>query len=468
MIISTGTILAFAGLRMVSRVADPIIKDAYNKISGKEKREEESNRRKIDEKYQADLKLKQVDFEQRLQFAEKQFVDNINEWNRQTFYKNCWPLRNPFEMPIGYDIKYNDNKAINCNFKLLEFNIAGKDKHIVPCRVISALKNSSHPYAETINANLSSFILNNYPANGTSATISEIGAWRDDVPANDASVNYLYTGLKGQPVMVLMPEFVNDGSTVVFKIFSWGLGEDLPYPCGYELGRLNMHPLMLQSIYDATIRVYKMGQQLDYDNKVYSHELLHNFKIISDLNKRKLSGEYETLMLSYLKYAPELKAEVEEQMRTKVSGMFCAVAGMYADTYHLLEYHTMPQLPKILPSIPGIEYLLEPLKGYYFNLLKAAELNDMGAEFTSDLYLSVADAFSKFPFTYENQEQVIAPFIAKGIGIYLQDKGLGLTSEEAEDIPTLRDEINDKPSLKRSETVQYANEIMRRSNMEEF
>ena len=409
---------------MVSRVASSIYKNAYDFFTGKKEKEERKKRIQLQEKFDLEYKMKQVDYQQRLKIAEKQFVDNINEWNRKKFYDNCWPLRNPFEMPIGYNLEYSDDRTTvsSCTFKLLSFyNNNNEEKRIIPCRVISALKNNVHPYAQTINANLSSFILNNYPANGINATISEVGAWRDDIPANDASINYLYSGLKGQPVMVLMPEFINDGTTIVFKVFSWGLGEDLPYPCGFEFGRLNMKPLFLQSVYETTLEMMSMCKRMGYDyQKVYSSELIHNIRIITDLKKKHISGAYENNLLEYLKYAPELKPKIEEVMRQKVSGVFCAIAGLYADTYHLLEYGTRPHLPELIEGLPGTEYMAVPLVKYYRELYYAITAieadNKQTAKFNKSMiinsFLSVIHSLSVKIVNFDDKDKYIKPILS--------------------------------------------------------
>lgn len=467
--------LVWTGGMLLARVGHSVIKGIWNDVSGKEEKAEEIRIRNISDKLKADKELRRIDFEQKLQIAEKQFVDNINEWNRRKFYDNCWPLRNPFEMPMGFNLKYKDSSTSiveACDFKLLTFtDIDGETKKIVPCRIISALKNNAHPYAESINANLSSFILNHYAANGLHATISEIGAWRDEIASNDASVNYLYTGLKGQPVMVLMPEFIDDGSTVVFKMFTWGLGEDLPYPCGFEFGRLNMRPLLLQCVYEASLHLYALGDKMGYDlKKVFSKELIHNFQIIHDIKKAQLKGRYENDMLQYLKYATELKPLVEKAIRIKVSGMFCAIAALYADTYHLLEYKTLPKLPSILKDIPGVEYMLPAIKEYYIQLLSKMELIESDHELLSELYINVANAFSKLPFSYDNQEKMVLPFVNKAMANYIMSKDQKY--REPEYVQRLKDPVTIKTLVamhyEGDNFVQETNKILKRVKLESY
>lgn len=164
--------------------------------------------------------------EERRKDAENQYFKACTDANMRTFLRDCWPLRNPFDSPLAIEPTYQETSQMleGCKLKTI---ITPNLMEIVPLRFISALKNTVHPEASSINCELSMFLVNNYPSNGEHAVLSEIGAWREDIPVNDASINYLFKGMKGQPVMVLVPEFQHNGNFVRFKIWSWGLGETL-------------------------------------------------------------------------------------------------------------------------------------------------------------------------------------------------------------------------------------------------
>ncbi|MGN1154945.1 MAG: hypothetical protein ACI4TK_02085 [Agathobacter sp.] len=202
------TIMAAA---MVFRLLSPVVKEGWKKLTNAEAKAEKKRLEDRNADFKMKLELQRLNHEDRMKEAREAHRLSMDKWKEQTYYERCWPLRNPFEMqicePISDDRTYFDSNVI------------------VPCRIISALKDRDHPYARTINGNLSSFIVNYYPTNSIHAVVSEIGAWKDDVPSNDASINYLYAGLKKQPVMVLSPTLINDGKTFIFKVWSWGLGE---------------------------------------------------------------------------------------------------------------------------------------------------------------------------------------------------------------------------------------------------
>ena len=398
----------FVSGMLISRLLAPVVTDGWKKLTNADAKEEEKRIKRTQEELNAKLELQRQSHEDRLKEAERAHELSMEMWQQKTYYERCWPLRNPFEMqickPISDDKTYFD------------------DNIIVPCRIISALKDNAHPYARTINGNLSSFIVNYYPTNSLHAVVSEIGAWKDEVPSNDASINYLYAGLKKQPVMVLTPTLINDGKTFIFKVWSWGLGEELNYPAGFEFGRLELEPLYKKTVYEETLAMIDLAKNMDYAAKIFSPRLQRNISIIKEIQKKEVKGKAKERMLSFLDGAPEINDPVKARMESLISGVFCCISGMYADGYHLLEYKTLPKLPSILPIIPGIEYMLPSLKNYYISLFNEFERIEKDKDLLARLYLDVADSFSRLPFSFDNQESVILPFIDKALAHYIQDK----------------------------------------------
>ena len=194
--------------------------------------------------------------------------------------------------------------------------------------------------------------------------------------------------------MVLSPTLINDGKTFIFKVWSWGLGEELNYPVGFEFGRLELQPLYIKAVYEETLKLVHLAQQMDYAPKLYSAKLQRNVSIIKDIQSKNATGKVREQMLSFLDTAPEINDAVKAKMESDISGIFCCISGMYADVYHLLEYKTLPKLPGLLPNIPGVEYMLPSLKNFYFTLINSLSKIESDSRFLSDLYLDVADAFS--------------------------------------------------------------------------
>lgn len=439
---------------MVTRLLSPVIKGGWRKITNAEAKEEKKRIENIERDFKYKLELQRQSHEQRLIEAQEAHKLSLDKWGTQTYYERCWPLRNPFEMQICGPIS-DDKDSFDGNI-------------IVPCRLISALKDKDHPYARTINGNLSSFVVNYYPTNSVHAVVSEIGAWKDDVPSNDASINYLYAGLKKQPVMVLSPTLINDGKTFIFKVWSWGLGEELNYPVGFEFGRLELQPLYIKAVYEETLKLVHLAQQMDYAPKLYSAKLQRNISIIKEVQSKNITGKAREQMLSFLDGAPEINDAVKAKMERDISGVFCCISGMYADAYHLLEYKTLPKLPSLLPNIPGIEYMLTALKNYYITLLDEFDRIETDKEFLAKLYLDVADSFSQLPFSFDNQESIILPFVDKALSHYIRSKD----SEYQDEIAA--EELNNpkvlyalvKLDYKYDSFIERVNQIRLRANLE--
>lgn len=445
----------FTGV-IISRLLAPVVKDGWKKITNAEAKDEEKRIQRVHEDVATKLMLQRQSHEDRLKEAEKAHELSMKLWEQKTYYERCWPLRNPFEMQICRPIS-DDKDFFGGNV-------------IVPCRLISAMKDTDHPYARTINGNLSSFVVNHYPTNSIHAVVSEIGAWKEEAPTNDASVNYLYAGLKKQPVMVVAPTLINDGKTFIFKVWSWGLGENLNYPAGFEFGRLELKPLYLKTVYEETLQMVQLAKELNQAPKLFSQKLQHNVSIIKEIQSKKLTGRSKEKLLSFLGGAPEIDEAVKTKMEATVSGIFCCMAGMYADAYHLLEYKTLPKLPSLLPNIPGVEYMIPALKEYYFTLLSNMELIETDKQLMSELYINIADAFSKLPFSFDNQEEIILPFANKAITKFIQSQDEKYCSDEytkrLEDPNTVKAIV--AMNYRNSPFVREANTILQRSNLETY
>ena len=122
--------------------------------------------------------------------------------------------------------------------------------------------------------------------------------------------------------MVLSPTLINDGKTFIFKVWSWGLGEELNYPVGFEFGRLELQPLYIKAVYEETLKLVHLAQQMDYAPKHYSAKLQRNVSIIKDIQSKNATGKVREQMLSFLDTAPEINDAVKAKMESDISGIF--------------------------------------------------------------------------------------------------------------------------------------------------
>lgn len=441
-----GPVTIFTGV-MITRLFAPVIKGGWRKITNAESKEAKKRQVEKDSEFKQKLEYQRASHEQRLKEAKASHAFAMQQWAQKTYYERCWPLRNPFEMQICEPISNNTDYL---------------DKIIVPCRLISALKDSDHPYARTINGNLSSFVVNYFATNGLHAVVSEIGAWKEDTPSNDASINYLYAGLKKQPVFVLSPTLINDGKTIIFKAWSWGLGEELNYPAGFEFGRLELRPLFQKAILDESLAIWKLTKEIGNSTKFLSPALQHNLAILKELKEKDLTDKSKDRLMSFLRDAPEITENVKAKMEASLSGVFCCIAGMYADAYHLFEYNTAPQLPQLLHRLPGVSFMLPSLNAYYYDLLSKMEELECDKDMIAETYLDVADSFSKLNFSFETRESIIEPFVKKALSLHIRSYDELESEEDMKKLSIIRHIVKSDKRLQNTDIVQRANEILSR------
>lgn len=397
---------------MLGRILGPIVGDLNEFYTpwGKEIAQKKfaKERRAKEAELGDKVKLSKIDHQHKLvslreQFklnrenAEKQMVQSYSEWQTKVFWEKCFPLRNPFESPFGVELEYEGTKNLR-SCKLQTLQLPNK-KEIVPLRVILALKDNSHSHAATVNADLSMFLAQNFSANHEHAVVSEIGAWKDEAPINDASINYLFQGQRGLPTLIITPAYTNGGSIVRFKLWSWGLGENLVYPIGFDFGWFNIdsiyRQILLEEIkdFDAVLSKIKASRPTPY---TIFEEDLKIIKLI-ERNDNLEVGEKNQLMCLLQKTPPELSASVQRKTNEIISNIYSCAVGMYADAYHLTQYGTFPLLPYLIRTMPGTKLVLNQIQQFYMVLFESTLTQGI---------LSYEDAINLELDLYESLKQV--------------------------------------------------------------
>lgn len=362
---------------MLGRVVAPIAQDIFeNKTElGRELAEKkfEKQKRLSALEYENKLALSRHDHQEKLDEMKTQFELNLkkaehqmqlqySEWEKETFWKHCFPLRNP------YEVGGMQNDQVSKISTLLLPN----QKQIVPLRVITALKDNANEISATLNANISLFLANYYSANSEHAIISDIGAWKEDAPINDASVNYLFRGLKGQPTLVVVPTFTDSGNIVKIKLWSWGLGEDLQYPIGLNVGWFDVDTIRRQAQISQLREFFsileKAGIEYPNDNLKKNHSIA---KMIE--NKSSSLSQSDADYLYSVLMGPIKEEEILKRASRKtneiISSILSCTTAMYGDAYHLSNYGIKPQLPYILPNISLPKEFLPVIRDYYITLV---------------------------------------------------------------------------------------------------
>lgn len=401
---------------MLGRIFGPAINDyiEFNTSFGKSfaqkkyEKERKSKMADFDDKvklanmdHQQKLEILQIQFEQNRKKAEEQVLLSISEWQQKVFWDKCFPLRNPFEMPFGIDLKYQESKdRLEGNRKIEQCTIQTitlqDNRRIVPLRVITALKDTTNPHAPTVNADLSMFLAQYYSANGEHAVMSDIGAWRDDAPINDASINYLFRGQRGLPTLIIAPTYTNGGSIVRMKLWSWGLGEALAYPVGFDFGWFNIDVIYRQVLldeiqsFDNTLRKIDISRPTPYKDFEMDLSIIKMIETGDNLT----DNEREQLLSLLQRTPPELASIVQRKTNEIISTVYSCATAMYADGYHLKNYGTLPLLPYILTQLPGAKLLLPQIQQYYLTLLKVSLLQGI-ISYEEALYVEM-DMYENF------------------------------------------------------------------------
>ena len=353
-----------------------MVKDAENKKRRDYEIEREHKAIVREEEYQMFLREQAVKFKEKIRMAEEDLLISQQKWNQKEFFDKCFPLRNPYDMPLGVVLKEAENSTYT-----LKTTKAANNKEVVPLRVISALTTSSETVAKntvnTINSRLSSFLINNYPVNGLNCVFSDIGSWKEQIPVNDASMNYLFDGLKGQPVLVLAPIFEDGGDKLSLKAWMWGPGEDVQYPTGIDCGWIDID-LIAKQIALKHVKLYvernnKVGQTIESELM----HMMYDLALTIDDNKGIISDKEIESLIRQAKTPNDISNSVLAELNETMSQYLSCFSGMYTDAYHLTGYGTLPKLPSILSHFDKIEMLMPTVAVFYQSLIRSGLSKNM-------------------------------------------------------------------------------------------
>lgn len=114
--------------------------------------------------------------------------------------------------------------------------------------------------------------------------------------------------------------------------------------------------------------------------------------------------------------------------------------------------------------------MIPALKEYYFTLLSNMELIETDKQLLSELYINIADSFSRLPFSFDNQEEIILPFANKAMAKFIQSQDVKYCSDEyarrLEDSNTIKAIV--AMNYRNSPFVKDTNTILQRSNLETY
>ena len=399
---------------MLGRVVAPIAQDIFENKT-------ETGRKLAEKKFEKQRKLSALEYENKLalsthdhqekldemkaQFelnlkkAEHQMQLQYSEWEKETFWKHCFPLRNPYEvggMQTGQVSKIGTLLLPN-------------KQQIVPLRVITALKDNTNEISATLNANISLFLANYYSANSEHAIISDIGAWKED-----------FRGLKGQPTLVVVPTFTDSGNTVKIKLWSWGLGEDLQYPIGLNVGWFDVDTIRRQAQISQLKEFFSIlenaGIEYPNENLKKNHSIA---KMIENkccnLSQSDADYLYSVLMGSIKE--DEISKRASRKTNEIISSIFSCTTAMYADAYHLTNHGIKPQLPYILPYMCLPKEFLPIIRDYYITLVNTGLVEGIiSRDDAIDIEIDLAEGIQK-----NNSDDTIVKSLCDDVRLLNQD-----------------------------------------------
>lgn len=380
-----GALMAYMLGNILGRTAGPIAMDLYERYTvhgkqmverGYDKKEREfkieREHRSIirEDEYQEYLRKQEIDYTQKIKFAKEQAILSKENWALPTFYEKCFPLKNPYELQMGSSV--------------IRTNTLEDKRQFVPLRVITALtsmdvRNASTSPSASVNTQISEFLHLYYPVNGIRGIRSDIGSWKDGFTNDDATLHYLFEGLKGQPIVVLAPRPCAEGE-YIYSLYTAHLGEDLQYPNCIQFGRMNISLykkyLAVEEIRKFEERQARLNKEID-NSSSEGKSLNEAIKIIHEIDNLKqtvgISEDDEIYLIKKIIVPTIIKNEVDAILDKATSELYSAFIAMYSDAYYLNAYGIMPQLPFILRDMKYLpkQFIPEIIR-YYSALLEAA------------------------------------------------------------------------------------------------
>ena len=314
--------------------------------------------------HKQELEKLKVKFENDLKLACRKIVNQQEVDKYKEFLKTCFPLRNPYDIAIPFSFYEGED------FDYSLATIANAEGvPVVPIRLILAMSDTTPVIASDIGSELSIFLVNHYSSSSINAVISDIGSWKPEIPVNDASINYLYKGLQGQPTVVIVPEFMDNDKTLKLKIWSWTLGEQNTYPSGFYYGYLDLERLS-QEIWCDEIKEYaKTLKKTGFKDKQVD-EAMVKINTMEDPSYGLTPMDKQRLMSQIvIPDAVQKFNNHRKRVRATLGTFFSLISAIYTDAYHLRTSGVMPLFPHIAHNLPGIQMFATDILEHYLQIL---------------------------------------------------------------------------------------------------
>lgn len=327
--------------------------------------------------------------EMQIQFENAQVLQLLNyklrvreagvQFQRQLDMKydeTMWPLRTPFT-----------------HFSLEQIVLKNK---MIPVRVFMAKTGKKSKYTEGIEDEfktaMSNFI-HTYNSEKTHPVVSHIGEWKEKDPRqDDAFINALWNGLKGQPIIVVNPMYSAGEDSLDIRISQWGFSSDESNPSTLSVAKIPFGLVYGQLVREESRKYNAYG----LPGEMYSLDLKANIKLIEQeelLKEKGVSEEAINRLLTKYVLADEIKNEVIQRLTSMIGEVISTILGLYIDIYYLVEYGLAPRLVEAMSqAYPHFTASSIILKQYHAALTSLC-MNNYQRDELAITFLKVAEAF---------------------------------------------------------------------------
>ena len=385
------------GAQIINSLLQTATKPIFDKMNAK--RQQVNTLIQMENKHKLDLEIlrlnkeadwrnqsniQQLSHQFRLQEAEKQFNLQLEMWQTVQFNEKIWPINTPFNhssLRLGY--MQNQN---------------------VPIKIFMAKTDRNSTFAKCFQSDVQSLLsnfLHIYSSNPNHLCFSGLGDWKDGFQ-DDAFINALWHGLKGQPTIIINPIQTASSETLTLNVSMWGLAGNgvkpltetlITIPFSLVYGRIKREETICCKEIPDVLRSKALKENIDVLEKE------------QDFLKNGGSQEIADRLLTKYQLTEEIQKQVISRFTKEYSHLLSCVTGMYADIYHLIEYGETPYMPhavntynrnhannyqipemviehyqKALTNLACTDYLQDKLPFAYLNVAKAIQFNPQKAQ----------------------------------------------------------------------------------------
>ena len=203
-------------------------------------------------------------------------------------------------------------------------------------------------------------------------------------------------------------------------MWSWGLGEDLQYPIGLNVGWFDVDTIRRQAQISQLKEFFSIlenaGIEYPNENLKKNHSIAKMIENKScNLSQSDADYLYSVLMGSIKE--DEILKRASRKTNEIISSIFSCTTAMYADAYHLTNHGIKPQLPYILPYMCLPKEFLPIIRDYYITLVNTGLVEGIiSRDDAIDIEIDLAEGIQK-----NNSDDTIVKSLCDDVRLLNQD-----------------------------------------------